>query len=287
MLRRHLVRAAKRVIEGLLWFICFVSVRDLCGDGRAVVSLTTYGARFRTVHLTLTSIGMGKVRPARVILWIDDPALRQNLTPMLRRLVRRGLEIRACENWGPHKKYFPYLAEADSSLPLVTADDDVFYPRSWLARILQAHENHPSDVVAYRVRRLAVDRSRLLPYSEWTLASDTHASVCGVAIGVSGVLYPPAVFAHLTRDGSKFMTVAPFADDLWLHSRLAANGVATRQVLPTAVHFMPFSFAPDQALASVNQGRNRNDEYARHLYDSRLLSVLSGCSGAPGDADAS
>ena len=47
----------------------------------------------------------------------------------LRRLERRGLEVRLTQNYGPHTKYYPSLADAIADgLPLVTADDDILYP---------------------------------------------------------------------------------------------------------------------------------------------------------------
>ena len=45
------------------------------GGPGVVVSMTTYGKRVRTVHLAIESIARGAVRPARLILWLDEPEL--------------------------------------------------------------------------------------------------------------------------------------------------------------------------------------------------------------------
>ena len=106
----------------------------------AVVSLTTYGRRVGAVHLAIESIARGDTKPSRLILWLDDAALFANLPRPLLRLEHRGLEIRLCKNYGPHKKYYPYVESQKAfPYPLATADDDVIYPRSWLAGLLDAY----------------------------------------------------------------------------------------------------------------------------------------------------
>ena len=92
------------------------------GNSGPVVSLTTYGKRVQAVYLAIESIARGSALPSRLILWIDDPALYANLPPTLLRLKRRGLEIRYCKNFGPHKKYYPYVeSQRAFNAPLVTA----------------------------------------------------------------------------------------------------------------------------------------------------------------------
>ena len=109
------------------------STAPVVAHGGPVVSITTYGTRLNTVYLVLESIASGSVLPSRLILWVNDLEVFSAPPPPLQRLVRRGLEIRLTEDYGPHKKYYPYLASAASfDRPLVTADDDVFYSRWWL-----------------------------------------------------------------------------------------------------------------------------------------------------------
>ena len=70
----------------------------------------------------------------------------------LRRLERRGLEILAAGNYGPHTKYYPYVASTSRhTVPLVTADDDIIYPPEWLALLVDAGERHPGTVSAHWV----------------------------------------------------------------------------------------------------------------------------------------
>jgi hypothetical protein len=75
--------------------------------GGPVVSLTSHGRRVETVYLTVESIGQGRLLPSRLILWLDDEAMFQNLPESLLRLRCRGLEIPLAQNNGPQKKYNP------------------------------------------------------------------------------------------------------------------------------------------------------------------------------------
>ena len=199
------------------------------GDGRVNVSLTSYGRRLNAVWLAVETIGLGDVKPRRLILWLDDADAVAHPPERLRRLQLRGLEIRRSLNYGPHKKYFPYVSEIldeEPDLPLVTADDDVLYPPTWLSELMAAH--HDGEVTAFRARVRADD-----PYRKWQLCDTTAPSDHVLATGVSGVVYPLNVLQALRERGDEFMRVCPRADDFWLHYAAVAIGAPVRQVRTT------------------------------------------------------
>ena len=135
------------VFAGYLWLLNLYVRTAITQPGGPVVSLTSYGKRIRTVCLAIESIARGSMLPSRLILWIDDIAVFDNLPSGIRRLRQRGLEVRFCRNYGPHKKYYPYLASVETiEAPLVTADDDLLYPRYWLKELVEAFRQCP-DVV--------------------------------------------------------------------------------------------------------------------------------------------
>jgi hypothetical protein len=148
---------------------------SLLGSAPVVVSLTSYGSRIESVHLTIESIARGSVRPARMILWIDSIDDLNALPPALERQRGRGLEILLADNYGPHTKYYPYVeSETNFAVPLVTADDDIIYPSNWLAGLMTAHRTHPHAIVGYWIRRLAFGADgRPATYTAWPYASDT------------------------------------------------------------------------------------------------------------------
>lgn len=200
------------------------------GNADANVSLTSYGRRISTVWQAIETIGAGGVKPRRLILWLDDTAALADLPPSLKRLQARGLEIRSCADYGPHKKYFPYVNEIwplEPARTLVTADDDVLYPANWLNDLLRVHD--PNQVTAFRAR-IRHDG----PYRTWPMCTTTAASDKVFATGTSGVAYPPAVLRALRNRGDEFTRVCPRADDFWLHYATLASGLQVRQVRQTA-----------------------------------------------------
>lgn len=204
---------------------------SLTGAAPVVVSLTSYGPRIRRVHLTLESFAGGRVRPQRVILWLEDRSVVDDPPPRLRRMVQRGLEIRHTEDWGPHKKYYPYAASLERhGMPLVTADDDVLYGYRWLSRLVQRHREHPEDVIAHRAHRVALKDGRILPYFRWQDLDPDEAGPRTFATGHSGVLYPPAMLDALREAGTGFTRCAPRADDIWLHAVALRAGITVRPV---------------------------------------------------------
>ena len=211
------------------------SADPVIGDGDVNVSLTSYGKRISSVWQTIETIGLGTVKPHRLILWLDDDAVVADPPAPLRRLLARGLEIRHCRDYGPHKKYFPYVNEVlhdESERVLVTADDDVYYPATWLAELLEAHR--PGEVTAFRARIRSA-----APYSAWPLCTTTEASETVFATGVSGVAYPPELLRTLRDRGDEFTSVCPLADDYWLHYAAVATGTPIRQVRDVAAYWWP------------------------------------------------
>jgi hypothetical protein len=235
---------------------------SLVAPGGPVVSLTSFDPRLRSAHLTIASIGRGRVRPARIILWLDELDHVAMPVPTLARLRRRGLELRHCVDHGPHKKYLPYVSSvAHHTVPMVTADDDVLYPRRWLETLLADHLIRPDAVFAHRVNRITVRAGRVEPYVAWERALDRRATPRNYAVGIKGVLYPPQLLDALRDAGDGFVGVAPASSDTWLHHRSLAAGVVT---LPTlALHGRGFTpirgVARAPALFEQNVDAGRND----------------------------
>jgi hypothetical protein len=233
--------------------------------GEAVISLTTYGDRVDSVYLTIESIGAGTVRPRRLILWLDKEIVPR---PEIDRLIARGLEVRMCDNFGPHTKYYPYIeTESALDLPLVTADDDVIYPSFWLQLLIEAYKARPDLVNCYRARDIVLTDTWLAPYLNWPLTKDCVASSAKMATGVSGVIYPMSLQRLLKANGREFMKLCPKADDLWLHVIALRNEFKIRQLAPVATEFHTVPGSQAQALCATNQFLGGNDRQINKTYD--------------------
>lgn len=207
--------------------------------GGPVVSLTSFGKRAHAVPFTIESIAQGALLPSRLLLWLDEPALLATPSAMLARLQRRGVEVLPTENWGPHKKYYPFVAsQGELDIPLVTADDDVLYPASWLALLMARYRAHPDDVHCYRARVAGLREGRLTPYATWPECATTEPSYRHFSIGMAGVLFPPAVLRQLQHRGTEFRATCPRTDDIWLNLQAQRVGAKVRQVAARPQYFM-------------------------------------------------
>lgn len=231
------------------------SRRPLTGDCKADVSLTSYGLRITSVWSTIETIGRGVQRPGRLILWLDDESAVKNPPASLKRLIRRGLEVRPCKDFGPHKKYYPYVLECLSNRTLVTADDDIYYPKTWLSRLLAAHRE--DQVTAYRARIRTEDS-----YADWPMCHTDEPSERVFATGVSGIAYPPRLLEVLRSRGDEFLAVCPRADDFWLHFAAVGSGVPVCQINREPANWWPQVRLRTTGLWHDNLSQGGNDSVA-------------------------
>jgi hypothetical protein len=240
-----------------------------------IVSLTTYGSRSSTVYLTIESIGKGRVLPSRIILWLDEKPVFDNLPRSLRRLMKRGLEVRLCENFGPHKKYFPFImSETSFTQPLVTADDDIIYPEFWLEKLQNAYAVYPGAVSCFRSRVVSLNDSGFAKYADWELCSSQAPDIRHIATGTSGVIYPPEFLSKLKSAGDGFLSCCPQADDIWLHVNEVRAGVPVHQVSASALHFTPIPGTEADGLAIANLSSGGNDEQIALTYTAEDFDML-------------
>jgi hypothetical protein len=242
--------------------------------GGPVISLTSYGKRIQTVHYTIESIASGTVLPSRLILWLDDKAAYDTPTPALLRLVARGLEIELCENYGPHTKYYPYVESEEKFLvPVVTADDDVIYPRHWIERLADAFRLYPDVLNCYLAKTITLENNSIGRYVNWKINRSTLSSYLNVAHGVNGVLYPPSYLMALKQAGDGFKTCCPKADDLWLHVQALRAGYKIRQIKAKAQRFPTLPGTQEGGLWVSNHSGG-NDLQAKATYTSEDIEIL-------------
>ena len=243
-----------------------------------VVSMTTYGVRVQSVHLTIESIARGKLRPSRLILWLDDASLLDNLPVGVHRLQKRGLEVRLCENYGPHKKYYPYLESLQEiEVPMVTADDDVLYPRGWLKELVEGFQQYPNVVNCHKARLVKLHQEGIGRYENWEMADSTKPSFRHFAVGVGGVLYPPSLQQELKREGTAFRNCCPRADDIWLHLQAMRAGYKVRQVGNKAFRLVYIPGTQSNALHLGNLAGGENDRQIEATYRAADIDRLREC----------
>lgn len=176
-----------------------------------IVSLTSYPARFKSLHLVVRSLLNQSVQADRVVLWLDEdhaPQLPDAVTAL-------SVDVRICPRWRSYKKIIPTLMEWPDA-HVVTADDDLYYGPDWLAGLVRGAGQ---GVVCHRAHRVIMGADALpVPYAEWDFnIRSPEQSPLIFPTGVGGVLYAPGVFhADICRE-DLFQSLAPTADDIWLY----------------------------------------------------------------------
>lgn len=252
-----------------------VSTEPVTGSSPTIVSLTTFGRRLGTVHLAIESIGAGIERPSRLVLWIQDESEYLNRPDSIRRLESRGLEVRLTRSLRSHTKYFPALPIAQQTgLKLVTADDDVLYPKNWLHDLVEAFTDTPRAIVCHMSHLIRLEQDgTIAPYTSWDRNWSNTPSNRAFSVGASGALLPPVMISALRRAGDRFLSIAPTADDVWLNGIATATQVPTRQVSTIPIHFAGVKTA-DPGLAEENVRGGGNDAQIRDTYSASSLSFI-------------
>lgn len=277
-LPRRIVREALMVFHVVQFALRnHLSHDPITRSGGPIVSLTTFGARASTAYFALESIACGTVRPSRLMLWIDEETVLANLPGSIRRLERRGLEVKRCHNYGPHEKYYPYVESQDTfDAPLVTADDDMIYPKYWLQKLAAAYRQHPECVNCFWGHVMELDQNRLRPFAEWQQVDSTRPSYRHHAAGVTGVIYPPALLGALKQAGTMFKSCCPKADDIWLHVQALRHGYKIRPIVPRLPYYSFRGIPGTQtvSLCSTNVDGDGNDLQITATYTDADIALL-------------
>jgi len=192
-----------------------------------VVSLTSHGKRLSdTAPCAIASLFKQTVPPDKIILWVGEEDGR-NIGGNLRKLAEKGLEIRFCGDLKSYTKLIPAILEFPNDY-IITADDDLYYPKNWLEQLLAEHGRNPKKIICHRVHGIKVDGNhKPLPYSQWDYCIESkRAKESPFAVfptGVGGILYPPHCFYKDIADTDLFMKLTPKNDDIWFWAMAVMN----------------------------------------------------------------
>ena len=251
-------------------YVRLTKPRGVDPASQVIVSLTTFPARIEKVHLVIQCLLRQTLRPRRIQLWLAEEQFpARKLPQQLLRLERYGLEICYCDDLRSHKKYY-YAMQQNPEATVVTADDDTFYPESWLQTLVSTADRHPGTVVCMLAHQIRCgEDGSPIPYAQWPSAVEgvTEPRLDLMPVGCEGVLYPPHVLHPDVYDKSFFMEACRNADDLWLRAMSLRNGIRVMTANP-----MPFTYvnqltANVGALNTTNVGENQNDAQLRRILD--------------------
>ncbi len=231
-------------------------------DNEFIVSLTTYHERIKSVFLVIESLINQSYMPSKIILWLSYSDIPDGKLPnSLVRLQRRGLIINfKKENIKSFKKLTHFCEDKENYIfkYVVTADDDVFYPKYWLFKFKEKNETEPGYVYCYRGKSIKFkEDGSIEDYQCWSVDSEICQSNSSLFMptGVSGVCYPKEALTDDIFDRVGFLNNCKFADDIWYKCCVLKAGFGSKLVLNKNIHFIPVLFSLSKGL-EVNNVQN-------------------------------
>ncbi|WP_298501550.1 glycosyltransferase family 2 protein [uncultured Methanobrevibacter sp.] len=194
---------------------------------KIIVSLTSFPDRMHDIHYSLYSLLKQTFKPDEIILWLSYeqfPNKEKDIPNKVLNLKKYGLSIRWCDNIYSYKKLIPSLKEYENDF-IVTADDDIFYPKDWLRNIYYGYKKHPNCIISSRSRRILVNNNGTLKsYNNWKLIdNDMEPSFLNFPTNGAGSLFPPNSFDETILKKREFSNICPTGDDIWIWGMAVLN----------------------------------------------------------------
>jgi len=237
-----------------------------------IVSLTSYNNpnRINSVFLVIKSLLEQSIEPDKIILYLGEdqfPLREADLPENLTHLQNEIFEIRFIKK---DLRSFTKLAPALKDFPnavIVTADDDIIYPKSWLRRLLEGYAKDKKSIHCHRIHHIKFKNKKIAPYDSWQKeVVNNKPSFLNFLTGVGGVLYPPKSLHPEVLNLRKAFELCPYADDIWFWAMAVKNQTKIRgvenQIL--SLNYVPYSQDGD-CLLKINNGQNKNDAQIQNI----------------------
>ena len=247
-----------------------------------MVSLTSVMDRFKDLPISLYSLLNQTLKPDRVILWLSSEYKNtDNLPKNITKFIENGLEIRFVEDVKSYTKAFYAFEEFPQNI-IVTADDDVFYPETWLEKLYNSYLETPEDIQVHRAHRVKITDNKIAPYETWTKhVTEETARYDNFLTGAGGVLYPPNCFTDEVLRKDIFLEKSPTADDIWFWVTALKSGRKIRVVKNhiktlTCTNIFRQIFRCGRTLYKTNRSgaNDRQLENLMKLYENDILPKL-------------
>ncbi|TBL88146.1 hypothetical protein EYY95_09890 [Hafnia alvei] len=230
-----------------------------------IISLTSYHKRFGTLHLVLESFFYQKLKPREIHLWLSKKDLDINggIPKRIKRLENDGLIIHIKnDDIGSYKKLSyinDLLIQVTGIKHVITADDDVLYPKYWSEELL-LKSMKDNCVSCFRGHDLRIYNGIFDYKKSMSLnVSGSEPNYSLLPTGCSGVAYPIGSISREVSSSDKFLSVAPKADDIWYKAMTLKNGYKSSRVYAHNVHFPVLINCLSESLYSSNVNNNENN----------------------------
>ncbi|WP_434997464.1 glycosyl transferase [Vibrio scophthalmi] len=242
-----------------------------------VVSFTTYSKRIHDVYLVIESLGYQTVKANKIVLWLDQEEFSLETLPiLLHKQIERGLEIKFCNNIRSYKKLIPSL-KAFPDADIITVDDDFLYPHDLIESLLKEKPNHPDTVIGIRSHCITHKNGNALPYKKWGFETsyDKNGKLTFLTTG-AGTLFPAGILDNDFCDEAAFMSVCPFADDIWVNFMCIKKNISRVKIADDRrfrSRFLQLEEHQDIALNNQNVHENQNDLQVKAIVEKYNISL--------------
>lgn len=233
-----------------------------------IISLTSYPARFKNLHIVIRSLLHQSVRAEKIVLYLGKDSNGISLPKKLLKLQKFDFVIKYdYPDIKPHKKYFFAMQEFPEKT-IITVDDDLIYDKNLVKDLLNCHEKYPSCVCARRVNLITKNKDALNMYKDWKWEYQNllEPSFSLLATGCGGVLYPSNILPSETFDIENIKKYCLDTDDIWLKFMELKNNVKVIFTNSKVVHPLTIRHTQENSLMQTNtKNENINDVNIKNM----------------------
>ena len=242
-----------------------------------IVSLTSFPQRISEVKYAVYSLLNQTILPEEIVLWLAEtqfPNKERDLPEELLAFRKYGLAIRWCEDLRSYKKLVPSLKHYPDSF-IATADDDIYYDRTWLEKLWKSHLETPEFIVCHVAKVIEFDENKnIIPFVKWKRnIKNDHPFFMNVQLGAGGVLYHKKYMHEDIYRHDLFQKLAPHADDLWFYFMAILNKTPIRVATNSCNNvkyinpYREYGFEEGYTLLADNVDGGGNDRQFKNILD--------------------
>ena len=231
---------------------------------KVVVSMTSIPSRIDKVWITIESLLRQSYKPDKILLWLGQDEFKSvKLPDKLTEQIKRGVEIRYCENLKSYKKFYYAVKEYPHDY-IIVVDDDVIYTENMLAELVQTYQKNRGCVICHRSHCMTVKQGELRPYNKWVnyqIRSDLNISPTyyNFFTGCAGILFPMFLMDRKVLEKDAFMRLAPNADDVWLNFCAWISGLKIKNTEGILGNIISIESSAGKGLMQKNVSQREND----------------------------
>lgn len=240
-------------------------------NNNVIISLTSYPARLKNLHIVIRSLLKQSVKPERIILYLGTDTPIDSIPNKLKKLQKYNFEIKTnYEDIKPHKKYF-YAMQEYQDKAIITIDDDLIYDKNLVKDLIEKSKKYPGCICARRVNQITKRSDEQIAFYKdwnWEYKSELEPSHQLLATGCGGILYPPHILPSETFDIDAIKKYCLNTDDIWLKFMELKADVKVVWTNSKVIHPLSLRGSQDSGLLQTNtKGENRNDINIKNMIE--------------------